>query len=94
VDSRPRSLQIVMGGEIVSAASPETLLVLCGDHPVHVGKMNKAQGPNGMVQFRRESRYDTDNLQISDDETGSSAAISYPVLDLDQKIKSGFGKFR
>lgn len=32
-------------GEIASAASNETLLVICGDHPVHAGRLKRMQGP-------------------------------------------------
>ena len=32
-------------GKIASASSNETLLVLCGDHPVHAGKLKRTQGP-------------------------------------------------
>ena len=32
-------------GEIASAASNETLLVICGDHPVHAGTLKRTQGP-------------------------------------------------
>jgi hypothetical protein len=32
-------------GKIASAASNETLLVLCGDHPVHAGRLKRTQGP-------------------------------------------------
>ncbi|VVB64096.1 Type I phosphodiesterase / nucleotide pyrophosphatase [uncultured archaeon] len=32
-------------GEIASAASNETLLVLCGDHPVHAGRLKRSEGP-------------------------------------------------
>ena len=32
-------------GKIASTASNETLLVICGDHPVHAGKLKRTQGP-------------------------------------------------
>ncbi len=32
-------------GEIASAASNETLLVICGDHPVHAGRLKRLEGP-------------------------------------------------
>jgi predicted AlkP superfamily pyrophosphatase or phosphodiesterase len=31
-------------GEIASAAIPETLLILCGDHPIHAGRLKRMDG--------------------------------------------------
>jgi hypothetical protein len=33
-------------GKIASAASNGTLLVLCGDHPVHAGRLKRTEGPS------------------------------------------------
>lgn len=32
--------------EIASATQAETMVILCGDHPVHAGKLKRTQGPN------------------------------------------------
>jgi hypothetical protein len=32
-------------GKIASAASNDTLLVICGDHPVHAGRLKRTEGP-------------------------------------------------
>ena len=32
-------------GEIFFAAEPDTLIVLCGDHPVHAGQLKRTHGP-------------------------------------------------
>jgi hypothetical protein len=46
-------------GEIASAASPETLVVLCGDHPVHAGRMKRIQGPHCVALVLAKIKSDT-----------------------------------
>jgi hypothetical protein len=32
-------------GEIIKTADPDTLIVICGDHPIHAGQLKRDQGP-------------------------------------------------
>jgi hypothetical protein len=52
-------------GEIASATLAETMVILCGDHPVHAGRLKRSEGPNyvalvlGKTKIRRswESKF-------------------------------------